>query len=230
MNIFYTKSMDEYGSSVLGLTNIGIAAVVAITLIIAVLALAITGKDKKSVRFSTTQLIMSAMAIALSTVTSMIHLFDMPMGGSITLCSMLFISLIGYWYGPVAGITTGMAYGLLQFIINPIFYTIPQMLTDYPLAFGALGLSGLVFRKKNALTVRYIISVLGRYFFAFISGWIFFGEYAADYNMGAVVYSILYNGLYLIPEAVITVAIINIPLVKNAIKTISTNIYNGRFS
>ena len=38
------------------------------------------------------------MAMALATVTSMIKLFDAPMGGSVTLCSMLFITLIAYWY------------------------------------------------------------------------------------------------------------------------------------
>ena len=46
------------------------------------------------------------------------------------------------------GIMTAVAYGLVQFVTEPIFYTIPQMLLDYPLAFGALGLAGF-FNKKN---------------------------------------------------------------------------------
>ena len=106
------------------------------------------------------------------------HLFDMPLGGSVTLLSMLFIVLIGYWYGPYAGIMTGMAYGLLQFILEPIFYTVPQMLVDYPLAFGALGLAGFFYQKKHGLIIGYIAGVLGRYFFAFLSGVIFFAAYA----------------------------------------------------
>ena len=44
--------------------------------------------------------------------------------------------------------------------------------------------------------------------------------------MGAVLYSLVYNGLYLIPEAVITIIIINLPPVKNAIKSVAVNIYN----
>ena len=79
----------------------------------------------------------------------MIKLFHLPMGGSITLFSMLFIVLIGYWYGPEVGIMTSVAYGLLQFVIDPVFYSIPQLLVDYPLAFGALGLSGFFHDSKH---------------------------------------------------------------------------------
>ena len=63
------------------------------------------------------------------------------------------------------------------------------MLVDYIFAFGALGLSGLFSKSKNGLVKGYIAGVLGRYFFAFLSGMIFFGAYAADYGMSAPVYS-----------------------------------------
>ena len=75
MNIFFTQSTDEYGSQVYGLTRAGITAVIVIIIIIIALALIFNDKERKSVRFSTTQLIFSAMAVALSTVTSMLHLF-----------------------------------------------------------------------------------------------------------------------------------------------------------
>ena len=60
-----------------------------------------------------------AAAIALAFLTSYIRIFKMPWGGSVTLCSMLFISLIGYWYGVKAGMITGLAYGFLQFMQEP---------------------------------------------------------------------------------------------------------------
>ena len=78
------------------------------------------------------------------------------------------------------------------------------MLVDYIFAFGALGLSGLFSKSKNGLVKGYIAGVLGRYFFAFLSGMIFFGAYAADYGMSAPVYSLVYNGIYLSVEAVLT--------------------------
>ncbi len=168
-------------------------------------------------KFSTKQLVYAAAAIALAMVTSMIKVFSLPMGGSVTLLSMLFIVLIGYWYGPVVGLAAGAAYGLLQFVIEPYFFTLPQVIVDYPLAFGALGLSGFFRDSKNGLTIGYLVGVIGRFFFAFLSGWIFFGSYAGDYGMAAPVYSIAYNGSYLGAEALITILIINLPPVKKAL-------------
>lgn len=168
-------------------------------------------------KFSAKQLVFSAVALALATVTSLIKPFDLPMGGSVTLFSMLFIVLIGYWYGPYIGITAGIAYGLLQFVIEPYFYSIPQFFTDYPLAFGALGLSGFFYKKKNGLIKSYIAGVLGRYFFAFLSGLLFFASYAEGSGMSAPIYSLVYNGSYLLTEAVITIIIIALPPVTNAL-------------
>ena len=48
------------------------------------------------------------MAIALAVATSMIKVVKLPMGGSVTLFSMLFIVLIGYWYGIKTGLTAPM--------------------------------------------------------------------------------------------------------------------------
>lgn len=178
--------------------------------------------NTKHRRFSTKQLVFSAVALALATVASMIKPFDLPMGGSVTLLSMLFVSLIGYWYGPFAGLTAAIAYGLLQFVMEPLFYTIPQFFTDYPLAFGALGLSGFFSGKKHGLIKGYLIGVLGRYFFAFLSGVIFFGSYAKGSGMTAPVYSLVYNGSYLLTEAAITLVIIALPPVAHALSRIKT--------
>lgn len=166
---------------------------------------------------TTRQLVYCAAAIALATVTSMIKLFSLPMGGAVTLLSMFFIALIGYWYGPVTGLITGIAYGLLQFIIEPYFLTLPQVIVDYPLAFGALGLSGFFYKSKNGLAIGYIVGVIGRFFFTFLSGMLFFGAYAADYGMSAFVYSFTYNGSYLFAEALITLLLIQLPPVKKAL-------------
>ena len=142
-------------------------------------------------------------AFALAVVCSMIKLFEMPMGGSVTLLSMLFIVLIAYWYGPYVGIMTAVAYGLVQFVTEPIFYTIPQMLLDYPLAFGALGLAGFFNKKKWGLQIGYVVGVFGRFIFSTISGIVFFASYAPE-GMNPILYSLGYQASYLVPEAVIT--------------------------
>ena len=149
-------------------------------------------------------------------------LFHLPFGGSITLFSMLFLVLIGYWYGLRAGLMTAIAYGFLQLVSDPYIISIPQMLVDYIFAFGALGLSGLFSKSKNGLVKGYIAGVLGRYFFAFLSGMIFFGAYAADYGMSAPVYSLVYNGIYLSVEAVLTLIILYLPPVKKVMGQLKT--------
>lgn len=214
LNFLVNPVTDEWGTTY-QLTGAGYTVLVLIMLAFLLLACFIGGSLKKP-HFSTRQLVFSAMAIALGTVTSFIKLLDLPMGGSITLLSMLFICLTGYWYGLGAGLMTAIAYGFLQLIIDPYILSFPQMMVDYIFAFGALGLSGLFSKAKNGLIKGYIAGVLGRYFFAFLSGMIFFGVYAADYGMSAPVYSLLYNGIYLITEAVITIVILFIPPVKKA--------------
>lgn len=215
LNFFSIPVTDEWGTTY-QLTGAGYTVLVLIMLALLLLACFIGGSVKK-LHFSTRQLVFSAMAIALSTVTSFIKLFDLPMGGSVTLLSMLFICLVGYWYGLGAGLMTAIAYGFLQLIIDPYIISFPQMLVDYIFAFGALGLSGLFSKAKNGLLKGYIAGVLGRYFFAFLSGMIFFGIYAADYGMSAPVYSLVYNGAYLAAEAVITIIVISLPPVKTAL-------------
>lgn len=214
MSFFATPIVDEWGGITYNLTGAGYTALVILMLALLLLGCAIFGKRK---RMSVRQLAFSAMAIALATVTSMIKLFEMPMGGSVTLLSMLFIALIGYWYGLGAGLTVGFAYGILQLILEPYIISIPQMLVDYPLAFGALGLAGLFANSRHGLIKGYIAAVLGRYFFAFLSGWIFFGMYAPEDFPNAVVYSLAYNGSYLGVEAAITLVIISLPPVRKAL-------------
>lgn len=215
LNFFANPVTDEWGTTY-QLTGAGYTVLVLIMLALLLLACFIGGSVKK-LHFSTRQLVFSAMAIALGTVTSFIKLFDLPMGGSVTLLSMLFICLVGYWYGLGAGLMTAIAYGFLQLIIDPYIISFPQMLVDYIFAFGALGLSGLFSKAKNGLLKGYIAGVLGRYFFAFLSGMIFFGIYAADYGMSAPIYSLVYNGAYLAAEAVITIIVISLPPVKTAL-------------
>lgn len=140
------------------------------------------------------QLAFCAMAIALGTVLSNIKLFHFPTGGSITLLSMLVICLPGYWFGLGAGIATGVAYGVLQLLIDPYVLYPLQLVVDYLLAFGALGLSGLFSNAKLGLIKGYIAGVLGRYVFAVISGWIFFGYYAWE-GWDPLPYSLAYNAM-----------------------------------
>lgn len=212
MSLFVNAVVDEWGTTYT-LTGLGYGVLVAAILLLVVLACWLTG-GKKQVQ--TKPLVFAAAAMALGTITSFMKLFEAPMGGSVTLFSMLFICCIGYWYGLRTGLMTGFAYGLLQLISDPYIISLPQMITDYLLAFGALGLSGLFCNKKNGLIKGYIAGVLGRYVFAFLSGLIFFASYAEGTGMSAPVYSLAYNGSYLGCEAAMTLIVLAIPAVNKA--------------
>lgn len=214
-----TNSWDE---NVFQLTTSGVMTVIAAIIVLIVVAILLRPKKEKALTYSTKQLVFSALAMALSLVTSFFKFLELPMGGSVTLFSMFFITLIGYWYGAKIGVITAIAYGLLQFVIDPVFYTPVQMIVDYPLAFGALGLSGIFSNKKNGLIKGYITGVLGRYFFSFLSGLVFFASYAEGSGMSAPVYSLTYNGMYIIPEAIITVILLVVPSISRALTHVKT--------
>ncbi len=166
---------------------------------------------------NTRKLTFSAIAIALATVTSMLKLFDMPMGGSVTLFSMFMITLVGYWFGLGTGLCAAIAYGLLQLIIDPYFLSIPQILIDYVFAFGAMGLSGLFANRKYGLQIGYLVGITGRFIFSVISGVVFFAAYAPE-DMHPLIYSALYNGSYIYAEGAITLILISIPAVQRALQ------------
>lgn len=170
---------------------------------------------------SSKKLVYSAMGIALAMVTSYIKLWEMPMGGSVTLLSMLFIVLIGYWFGPKYGLIAGIAFGFLQFIIDPYMLSLPQVILDYPLAFGALGLSGFFHGTKHGLQIGYVVGVLGRFVCSTLSGVIFFASYAPE-GMNPWVYSAAYQGGYLGAEAAVTLILISIPQVTRALSLVKS--------
>ena len=146
-------------------------------------------------------LVFSAMCIALASVTSMIKVFEFPTGGSITLASTFFATLPGFFFGPAVGIAAGFAHGILQFFLGP------YILTPVSQKFG--------YQKG------YIAACIGRWFFAFLSGWIFFGEYAWE-GWNAAAYSAVYNIIYIAGEAVIVLIFISIPVVSNALNRVKT--------
>ncbi|MFW5632612.1 MAG: energy-coupled thiamine transporter ThiT [Acetivibrio ethanolgignens] len=206
LSFFLTRVEDEWGVSYTPAIPgyISLAVIIAVLLILAV---SLTKKGEKKKSFDAKQLVFCAMAIAIATVTSMIKLYEFPFGGSVTLISMFFICFVGYLYGPAAGIMTGLAHGVLQLLIDPYILFPMQVLVDYILAFGALGLSGLFWKSRNGLYKGYILGILGRYAFVVLSGWLFFGEYAWE-GWDPLPYSLAYNGAYIFAEAAITLILL----------------------
>ena len=193
--------------------------VIAALLIFGIVLFAIT-KDKK--RWTARMLANAALFIALATVLSFVRLYKMPQGGSITPASMLPLFLFAYAYGVGPGMLVGAAYGLVQFLQDAYFVHPIELLLDYPLAFAMLGLAGLAanFSDKWGLIPCIILGTFGRFVCVFVSGVIFFGMYAPE-GQNVLVYSAVYNGLYLVPEAIICIVLAMIPQIRQLAKRLA---------
>lgn len=152
--------------------------------------------------------------ISLSILLSLIKIYQMPNGGSVTAGSMVPILLFALKWGLIPGITVGTAYGIIDFIIKPSFYHPLQALLDYPIGYGILGIAGIFYAVKNKdktsdivkIALGISLAVVGRMIAHVLSGVIFFAEYAGDMNPW--LYSIGYNASFLVPELLISVVII----------------------
>lgn len=205
-----------------GLTTPGYVVSVAAVVILLVIAAVLLKKSSSSKKITTQQIVFCAVAIALAYVCSYISLVKLPFGGSITLFSMLFIVLIGYWYGPKVGIIAGLAYGILQFLQEPYVLNFVQVCCDYILAFAALGVSGFFRRQKHALIKGYIAGIMARGLFHVIGGYLFWMSSMPE-NFPAsltAVYPIVYNYSYILAEGVITIIILCIPAVSKALSQV----------
>lgn len=172
-----------------------------------VLGVALLALRRTKVKWSARMLAFAALSVALAFVLSFIRLFRFPQGGSITPASMLPLLLFAYAFGTVPGICAGVVYGLLQFLQGAMILNLAQVLLDYPIAFGVLGLAGL-FRKKAgtlAFPAGALIACFGRFAAAVLSGVVFFAEYAGEQNPW--IYSAVYNGTYMLPETLICVLV-----------------------
>lgn len=116
----------------------------------------------------------------------------------------------------------GMCVGMIDLIFKPYVIHPLQLLLDYPLAFGAIGLAGLIFMaRKDGLIPRILFGVLCRYICSVISGVVFFGAYVPE-GFSPLTWSLWYNILYMGVEAAGTVVLLLIPSVRHSLKRIKS--------
>lgn len=215
MNYFLSNDGGSYS-----LTNAGIAADIVIIGIIAIVTIGLLYAKGGKTKLTTKQMTCTAVMLALAVVTMNIKIFELPYGGSITLFSMLFVCVIGYWYGPKIGILSATMFSILQFILGgrADILSFWQVCFDYIFAFAALGLAGFFYKKKNGLVIGYAVAIFARGVMASIAGYLYWMEYMPDNfpKSLTIVYPIVYNYSYILAEGIITIVILMIPAVKNA--------------
>ncbi len=149
----------------------------------------------KNVSKKTLRLVTSGVLIGLASVLSIIKVFALPFGGSVTLFSMVPILVLGYMYGVRWGLLCGGVYGVLQMVLGATMsqafaglegWTVVVMaLLDYIVAYVVVGLSGMFKDKLKNHTVAFLlgsaVAILLRLICHFLSGWILWGSYASSY-------------------------------------------------
>jgi thiamine transporter len=148
----------------------------------------------------------AALAIALAFVLGLIKIFQMPFGGSISL-EMVPLILLALRQGPFVGIVAGAAYGLLDLAIEPFIVHPVQVIFDYPLAFGVLGLAGFFQPTVRGAILGTVVAVLARFLCHFVSGVVFFASYAPE-GWNPYLYSAAYNAGYLVPSLAIALVVV----------------------
>ena len=181
----------------------------------------------------TFNLVLAGVMIAMGTALGFVKPFELPYGGAITLCSMLPVMFFSYRCGLKWGLSAGLVFSVLQLLFGldalkgiSAMMVVGSIFLDYILAFTVLGLAGMFRGKiKNdavAFTLGSFVSMMLRYFCSFLSGWGLWASFNETADMQgfiatffpalgnlsgtalAVVYSLVYNGSYMIPEIILT--------------------------
>ncbi len=164
------------------------------------------------------KLAVCAMMVALSFVLSLWTPFQFwPKGGSVTFASMAPVILVALLFGTKWGLGCAFVNSLLQLMMGFMGglatwglspeALIGSILLDYIFAYTVIGLAGVFKGKEPVRAVLGTVTVcILRYASHFLSGWIFFGTWA-DEGYTAIGWSLFYNMTYMLPEAIITVAV-----------------------
>jgi thiamine transporter len=169
-------------------------------------------------RTRTLTLVECALLIAMAVVLSLIKIYEFPQGGSVTLASMAPLVLASYRHGLKWGLGAAFVYSLIQMILPPGFYPPPAktffaftavIMLDYVLAFTVLGAAALFGKpfKNRALSGAFGAAVVTflRLVCHFYSGILVWASYAPA-GTPVWLYSITYNGTYMLWEIIITTA------------------------
>ncbi|MBO4381066.1 MAG: energy-coupled thiamine transporter ThiT [Clostridia bacterium] len=194
MSKYYEGVADWYPNA--NLVGLIVSAVVFMVLIAGAYLLG----DKRDFN-DTKSLVYGAIAIAMAYALSYIKFFRMPQGGSITFASMLPLLIYACMFGTRRGTIVCLIYGTLQALQDPWIIHPMQFLLDYTLAYGVIGVSGLlmekgVFKNKKifAFLTGGVLAVVLRYACHVCSGVFAFADYAdLDTYSSALAYSFAYN-------------------------------------
>lgn len=169
--------------------------------------------SKRNLHLQIRALCEGAVLVAAAQILSMIKILpDLPNGGSITLAALP-VALYALRWGCGKGLLCAFAFGVLQLIFDGAYaWGWQSMVLDYLVAFTPLGLAGLFKRKSWGIFPGIAVGNLLRFAVHFISGVTVYRIYQPTQIPGigvfddAVLYSLVYNAIYVLPSMVLALA------------------------
>lgn len=190
----------------LWLSSVGLVALIVF--------MAIFTDKEKGLHFDAKTIAYAGVLGALSFALSYIKVFKMPMGGSITLASVLPIMIFAFMFGTKKGVILGAVLGIMQAIQSPWILHPAQFLLDYPIAFASFGLAGCLSNVKfiKHHGVKFLLAgiIAGslRFLSHFFAGVFAFGAYAdLEKFSSAYSYSAVYQVSYILPDTAIALVL-----------------------
>ena len=178
---------------------------------------------KKTTKKRILTLVECGILIALSVVLSFLKVWKMPLGGSVTLLSMLPVCIISIRHGIGWGFGSAFVYSLFQLLFGITMdgllgwglnapMLIGCIMFDYIIAFTVIGIAG-IFRKKGeaGVYVGIALACVLRFVSHFLSGYVIFKNleqwelFGSVFSNRPILYSVCYNGFYMLPELILTI-------------------------
>lgn len=200
--------MGEAAPTVISIVSIILAFIGIIMLVI---GLANKGK------ITTLQLVESALMVAVAVVLNELLKIPSPLGGGVTVVSMLPLVLISHRHGAAWGFFTAFVFSLIELIfgLKNVGYAESTVMAvgiiflDYILAYSIIGLSGIFGKSRSAVAIGIAVTFTLRFISHWVAGAWIWGVWMPDEYMGMTmtnpwIYSALYNGWYMAAELVLT--------------------------
>ena len=157
--------------------------------------------------------------IALAVALSFLKIAPVADGGSIDLV-MIPLCFFALKWGAGWGCLAGLVFGTIKLFLGGHALTLISFVFDYSVAYAAVGLAGLFGKKEKARPFGAFFGGFVRFIIHVISGFTVYAEWMPEEFLGmhmssTVIYSLLYNGIYMIPNIIICVlviALLNEPL------------------
>ena len=174
-----------------------------------------TNKNRIRTRALTEGAILLALAVVLNYLSAIIFA-SLPQGGSVTLAMFPLLLYVHRW-GVGKGALICFAYGTLDMLLGGGYaWGWQSILLDYLVAYTALALGGFFRGRAWGIFPDIAIGCLGRFAVHYISGVTLYkileptsieGLEGLGVFANPHLYSIVYNGVYMLPNALIALAI-----------------------